>query len=35
MTKITEYTSPAQQEAKIEAERRNAEIRELNKHLNN
>ena len=35
MTKLTEYPSQAKQEAKIEAERRNAEIRELNKHLNN
>ena len=33
MTKLTEYTSPAQQEAKIEAERRSAEIREIEKHL--
>ena len=33
MTKLTEYNSPAKQEAKIEAQRRNAEIRELQKQL--
>ena len=32
MTKLTEYTSPAKQEAKIEAQRRNAEVRVLKKH---
>jgi len=29
MTKLTEYTSPAKQEAKIEAQRSNAEVRVL------
>tara|TARA_Y100001968_G_C19403534_1_gene742363 strand:- start:713 stop:895 length:183 start_codon:yes stop_codon:yes gene_type:complete len=29
MTKLTEYTSPAKQEAKIEAQRRNAEVQVL------
>ncbi|WP_269625066.1 hypothetical protein [Prochlorococcus marinus] len=33
MTKMTEYTSPAKQIAKIEAQRRNAEMRELKKQL--
>ena len=33
MTKLTEYTSPAKQEAKIEAQRSNAEVRELQKQL--
>ena len=33
MSKLTEYTSPAKQEAKIEAHRRNAEDRELQKQL--
>ena len=33
MTKLTEYNSPAKQEAKIEAQRRNAEVRELQKQL--
>ena len=33
MTKLTEYTSPAKQEAKIEAQRRNAEVQELKKQL--
>ena len=33
MTKLTEYTSPAKQEAKIEAERRNAEVRVLKKQV--
>ena len=33
MTKLTEYPSPAKQVAKIEAERRNAEIRVLQKNL--
>jgi len=33
MTKLTEYTSPAKQEAKIEAQRRIAEVRELQKQL--
>ncbi len=31
MTKLTEYTSPAKQEAKIEAQRRNAEFHALQK----
>ena len=31
MTKLTEYTSPAKQEAKIEAQRRNAEMLALGK----
>ena len=31
MTKLTEYPSPAKQEAKIEAQRRNAEMRVLKK----
>ena len=31
MTKLTEYTSPAKQEAKIEAQRSNAEVRVLKK----
>ena len=35
MTKLTEYTSPAKQEAKIEAQRRNAEARVLQKHPRN
>ncbi len=35
MTKLTEYTSPAKQEAKIEAQRSNAEERELKKQLRN
>ena len=33
MTKLTEYTSPAKQEAKIEAQRRSAEMRVLQKQL--
>ena len=33
MTKMTEYTSPAKHEAKIEAQRSNAEERELKKQL--
>tara|TARA_B100000579_G_scaffold279587_1_gene231412 strand:- start:878 stop:1087 length:210 start_codon:yes stop_codon:yes gene_type:complete len=33
MTRLTEYASPAKQEAKVEAQRRNAEIRELKKQL--
>mgnify|MGYP004218944523 CR=1 FL=1 len=33
MTKLTEYTSPAKQEAKIEAQRRNAEVQVLQKQL--
>ena len=33
MTKLTEYASPAKQEAKIEAQRRNAEVQELQKQL--
>ena len=33
MTKLTEYTSPAKQEAKIEAQRSNAEVRVLQKQL--
>ncbi len=33
MTKLTEYSSPAKQEAKIEAERRNAEVRVVQKQL--
>ena len=33
MTKLTEYTSPAKQEAKIEAQRSNAEVRMLQKQL--
>ena len=32
MTKLTEYTSPAKREAKIEAQRSNAEARVLKKH---
>ena len=31
MTKLTEYNSPAKQEAKIEAQRRNAEMLALGK----
>ena len=31
MTKLTEYTSPAKQEAMIEAQRSNAELRVLRK----
>tara|TARA_Y100001968_G_C19373005_1_gene726108 strand:+ start:307 stop:486 length:180 start_codon:yes stop_codon:yes gene_type:complete len=31
MTKLTDYPSTAKQDAKIEAERRNAETRELRK----
>ncbi len=31
MTKLTEYTSPAKQDAKIEAQRSNAEFRVLQK----
>ena len=31
MTRLTEYTSPAKQEAKIEAQRSNAEVRVLQK----
>ena len=33
MTKLTEYTSPAKQEAKIEAQRSNAEFKVLQKQL--
>jgi len=33
MTKLTEYTSPAKQEAKIEAQRRNVELLMLQKQL--
>tara|TARA_Y100001968_G_scaffold300551_1_gene312045 strand:+ start:1387 stop:1560 length:174 start_codon:yes stop_codon:yes gene_type:complete len=33
MTKLTEYTSPAKQEAKLEAQRRNAEVLVLQKQL--
>tara|TARA_Y100000766_G_C18526760_1_gene421590 strand:- start:137 stop:310 length:174 start_codon:yes stop_codon:yes gene_type:complete len=33
MTKLTEYTFPAKQEAKIEAQRSNAELRVLQKQL--
>tara|TARA_B100000579_G_scaffold251871_1_gene207216 strand:- start:852 stop:1025 length:174 start_codon:yes stop_codon:yes gene_type:complete len=33
MTKLTEYNSPAKQEAKIEAQRRNAEVRVLQKQI--
>ena len=33
MTKLTEYNAPAKQEAKIEAERSNAEFVALQKHL--
>tara|TARA_B100001250_G_scaffold405563_1_gene423241 strand:- start:469 stop:636 length:168 start_codon:yes stop_codon:yes gene_type:complete len=32
MTKLTEYPSPAKQEAKIEAQRSNAEVKVLRKH---
>ena len=32
MTKLTEYPSPAKQEAKIEAQRRNAEAKVLRKN---
>ena len=32
MTKLTEYPSPAKQEAKIEAQRSNAEARVLRKY---
>ena len=32
MTKLTDYQSPAKQEAKIEAQRRNAEEKVLNKN---
>ena len=32
MTKLTEYPSPAKQEAKIEAQRSNAEAKVLRKH---
>ena len=35
MTKMTEYPSPAKQEAKIEAQRSNAEVRVLQKVCNN
>ena len=35
MTKLTEYTSPAKQEAKIEAQRSNAEALEVQKQLRN
>ena len=31
MTKLTDYTSPEKQEAKIEAQRSNAEVRVLQK----
>ena len=34
MTKLTEYPSHAKQEAKIEAQRRNAEVQVLQKQLN-
>tara|TARA_Y100001968_G_scaffold287897_1_gene289738 strand:- start:1878 stop:2051 length:174 start_codon:yes stop_codon:yes gene_type:complete len=34
MTKLTEYPSPAKQEAKIEAQRRNSEARVLQKVSN-
>ena len=33
MTKLTEYPSPAKQEAKIEAQRRSAEARVLQKAI--
>ena len=33
MTKLTEYPSPAKQEAKIEAQRSNAELQVLKKSL--
>ncbi|WP_269610677.1 hypothetical protein [Prochlorococcus marinus] len=33
MTKLTEYTSPAKQEAKLEAQRRNAEALVLQKQM--
>ena len=33
MTKLTEYTSPAKQEAKLEAQRRKAEVQVLQKQL--
>jgi len=33
MTKLTEYTSPAKQAAKIEAQRSNTEVRVLHKQL--
>ena len=33
MTKLTDYPSPAKHEAKIEAQRRNAEARALQKNL--
>tara|TARA_B100000214_G_C23770456_1_gene536499 strand:+ start:406 stop:513 length:108 start_codon:yes stop_codon:yes gene_type:complete len=33
MTKLTEYTSPAKQEAKIEAQRSNEELKELIKQM--
>ena len=32
MTKLTDYSSPAKQEAKIEAQRRNAEAKVLQKN---
>ena len=32
MTKLTEYPSPAKQEAKIEAQKNNAEAKVLRKH---
>jgi len=35
MTKLTEYTSPAKQEAKLEDQRSNAEVLELQKQLRN
>tara|TARA_B100001029_G_C14981599_1_gene406339 strand:+ start:836 stop:940 length:105 start_codon:yes stop_codon:yes gene_type:complete len=34
MTKLTEYPSPAKQEAKIEAQRKNEEARVLQKYNN-
>jgi len=33
MTKLTEYTSPVKQEAKIEAQRSNAEVLVLRKQM--
>jgi len=33
MTKLTEYSSPAKQEAKLEAQRRKAEVQVLQKQL--
>ena len=35
MTKLTEYPSQAKQEAKIEAQRSNAEVRVLQKQVRN